>query len=69
MDRLPAGERFLLPGNRLMDFVCPVCRSPLSAQLKLYRCASCGREFPLVAGIADFRLWPDPYIGLSEDRE
>jgi SAM-dependent methyltransferase len=34
-----------------------------------YGCDICAREFPIVCGIADFRLRPDPYIGLAEDRE
>ena len=32
-------------------------------------CDACQREFPIVAGIPDFRLNPDPYIAIQEDRE
>lgn len=28
----------------------------------------CDREYPILAGIPDLRLWPDPYIGMAEDR-
>jgi len=51
-----------------MDFVCPACKKPLSCQARLYFCKSCNREFPVLCGIADFRLHPDPYIGIEQDR-
>lgn len=47
-----------------MEFVCPRCKGELSD----YRCAACSLEFPVVCGIPDFRLFADPYIGISEDR-
>lgn len=49
----------------LMTFVCPACKGPLEAA---YECRRCGRSFPVIHGIPDFRLFPDPYIGLEEDR-
>lgn len=51
-----------------MTFVCPRCRTPLEAGDGGYRCALCASDFPIVAGIPDFRLAPDPYIGIVDDR-
>ena len=48
-----------------MTFVCPACKGPLSGE---YECRSCARSFPVINGIPDFRLFPDPYIGIEEDR-
>lgn len=48
-----------------MTFVCPACRGPLAGE---YECRSCARRFPVIHGIPDFRLFPDPYIGIDEDR-
>jgi ubiquinone/menaquinone biosynthesis C-methylase UbiE/uncharacterized protein YbaR (Trm112 family) len=52
-----------------MRFVCPSCKGPLSGSAATYSCEQCRREFPVVCGIPDFRLWPDPYIAMREDRE
>jgi ubiquinone/menaquinone biosynthesis C-methylase UbiE/uncharacterized protein YbaR (Trm112 family) len=51
--------------NRLMRFVCPACKGPLRGE---YECARCERSYPVIRGIPDFRLFPDPYIGIEEDR-
>ena len=32
------------------------------------RCSSCGRRFPIVLGIPDLRIFPDPYIDADADR-
>jgi ubiquinone/menaquinone biosynthesis C-methylase UbiE/uncharacterized protein YbaR (Trm112 family) len=49
--------------------VCPACRNPLAADHPgELRCHSCPRSFPVILGIPDLRLWPDPYIGIEEDR-
>ena len=49
-------------------FVCPACRGPLEASASAYACRPCGHRYPIVCGIPDFRLAPDPYIGILEDR-
>lgn len=51
-----------------MTFVCPRCQGPLGGGRDAYECAACARVYPVVAGIADFRLDPDPYIGIEADR-
>lgn len=51
------------------DFRCPSCEASVLLEGDAYRCQACGRSYPVVAGIPDFRLFADPYIGLEEDRE
>jgi SAM-dependent methyltransferase len=58
-------------GDAPPPFVCPACRGALDHQLghdERYDCTGCGRTFPVVIGIPDFRLRPDPWIGLEDDR-
>jgi SAM-dependent methyltransferase len=59
-------------GDAPPPFVCPACRSALvhcTGADEHYRCSACERRFPVVIGIPDFRLRPDPWIGLEADRE
>lgn len=51
-----------------LPFVCPRCRGPLEVSGEAYRCAPCGALYPLFAGIPDFRVFPDPYLSVAEDR-
>jgi len=50
-----------------LDYVCPRCKGRLEAEPEAYACARCGR-YPVVLGIPDFRVFPDPYIEMEEDR-
>jgi SAM-dependent methyltransferase/uncharacterized protein YbaR (Trm112 family) len=59
-------------GDAPPPFVCPACRSALRHHVgadEHYRCTHCDRTYPVVIGIPDFRLRPDPWIGLEADRE
>lgn len=61
-----------MSGDAPPPFVCPACRSALQHHAgaeEHYRCANCDRTYPVVIGIPDFRLRPDPWIGLEADRE
>jgi SAM-dependent methyltransferase len=49
-------------------FVCPRCRGDLHATPEAYSCAACTATYPIVLGIPDFRVEPDPWIDLDEDR-
>lgn len=51
-----------------MEFVCPRCRRRLRDEPGRYRCPTCPAEYPVVAGIPDFRIQPDPWIDLAADR-
>lgn len=58
---------YLLSG---IELVCPKCRSELigpdeGCQLE---CTSCRARYPIVAGIPDLRVFPDPYISFRGDR-
>jgi len=58
------------PGARpgATGFVCPACRTPVAATGEAYRCAACGRSFPILFGIPDFRLHGDRYLSLEAER-
>ena len=49
-------------------FVCPQCRDRLTKQPDNYLCSDCKREYPIIFGIADFRIRSDPYLSLQEER-
>lgn len=53
---------------RIPPFVCPRCHGTLQRASESYRCAACAAEYPIVLGIPDFRIFPDPWIGLEDDR-
>ena len=48
-------------------FVCPQCHGALETPQDAYLCAACARRYPVVLGIPDFRLQPDPYIGFDDE--
>lgn len=52
----------------LPEFACPRCHGTLDADLERYTCANCGSIYPIVLGIPDFRVFPDPWLGFEEDR-
>lgn len=59
----------MLTGASWPAFVCPLCRKSVARVSEAWRCDVCNRVFPEVDGIADFRVEPDPWIGLEEDRD
>ena len=52
-----------------LGVVCPRCRGDLADGREGLTCARCHATFPVVLGIPDLRLEPDPWIGLDDDRE
>jgi len=46
---------------------CPQCKGPLDQGAEQYGCAPCRRIYPIVLGIPDFRVFPDPYISFQDD--
>jgi ubiquinone/menaquinone biosynthesis C-methylase UbiE len=59
-------------GDAHPPYVCPACHSVLDHDRgaeEHYRCTACARRCPVVIGIPDFRLRPDPWIGFEADRE
>lgn len=57
------------PAAAALEYHCPRCRVAVQRAPAAYACRACQRSYPIVFGIPDFRLRPDPYIGLAEDRE
>ncbi len=51
-----------------LAFVCPQCKGEVIQLPAAFHCPACILEFPIVCGIPDFRLQPDPYIALEADR-
>ncbi len=54
-----------------LEVCCPVCKADLeegSGGSESFVCSGCGRRFPIILGIPDFRVFPDPYIDLEADR-
>jgi len=50
-----------------VPFCCPQCRGALTVGSHDYRCGRCSRAYPIVLGIPDFRLEPDPYISFEDE--
>lgn len=57
------------PERVSLGVVCPRCRGEVAPRGDAYLCARCDVSYPVVLGIPDFRVFPDPWIGLEEDRE
>ena len=51
----------------MMMWECPVCRSSVRESGDSLTCTSCGREFPVVNGIPDFRVSIPSWIDVAED--
>lgn len=54
---------------RDLEFACPVCKRAVTECSEAYRCHPCRRDYPIISGIPDFRLKPDPFISIEADRE
>lgn len=53
-----------------LELACPRCRADLAedgSSSPTLACRSCG-PYPVINGIPDLRVFPDPYIGLEADR-
>ena len=51
------------------SFCCPLCKGNLQFNESDYYCSVCDKRFPVVLGIPDFRVFPDPYINYEDDHE
>jgi ubiquinone/menaquinone biosynthesis C-methylase UbiE len=52
-----------------LGYACPRCHRAVGSHAGAYVCPACDSRFPIVLGIPDFRIFPDPWIGLDDDRE
>jgi len=52
-----------------IEICCPRCRDELERPAEnVLVCRGCQRRFPMVLGIPDLRVAPDPYIGFEAER-
>jgi SAM-dependent methyltransferase len=51
-----------------ITLVCPGCKGAIVAGPVSYRCVACATDYPILFGIPDFRLRPDRYLSLEEER-
>ena len=55
-----------------LGLCCPRCRGEVTgedhADAPALFCARCSVHYPIILGIPDLRVFPDPYIGIEEDR-
>jgi SAM-dependent methyltransferase len=51
-----------------VTLVCPRCKGALVHNPESSRCTNCAIEYPTLFGIPDFRLRPDRYLTLEEER-
>lgn len=52
-----------------LGYACPRCHGALASTPTAYACNACQSVFPVIMGIPDFRLLPDPWIGMVDDRD
>ncbi|HEV2046854.1 MAG TPA: methyltransferase domain-containing protein [Chthoniobacterales bacterium] len=50
------------------EYCCPRCKGTLTSATDAYTCTACKAHYPIIVGIPDFRVFPDPYIDIVEDR-
>jgi len=51
-----------------VEYCCPRCKAALTSATYAYTCTACNAHYPIILGIPDFRVFPDPYIDIVEDR-
>ncbi len=54
-----------------IEICCPSCQGDLAPddQKEILICQSCVKIFPIIFGIPDLRVFPDPYISIVDDRK
>lgn len=52
-----------------LPWVCPQCRGVLARTPERYHCAPCGRDYPIVAEMPDFRVDQPAWIDFAHDRD
>jgi ubiquinone/menaquinone biosynthesis C-methylase UbiE/uncharacterized protein YbaR (Trm112 family) len=52
-----------------LEICCPLCKKEIrQLNEEQWQCTACSRSYPVIFGIPDLRVFPDPYIGFEEDR-
>lgn len=52
-----------------ISLVCPACKGELNYSNNTYSCTPCNKQYPILFGIADFRLRSDRYLTLEQERD
>lgn len=52
----------------MSHYRCPACQTTVARQETAWHCPACARKYPILFGIADFRLAPDRYLSLADER-
>ena len=50
-----------------LPLCCPKCKEKIAKYPEKYRCDTCNKDYPVMYGIPDFRLFGDPYLGFEDD--
>ncbi len=50
------------------EYICPACKMRVAKNAQSYQCVACQKEYPILFGIPDFRLHPDRYLSLRDER-
>ena len=67
MDKTVNASTNLLAANQKLEFVCPRCKKDLHSHDNKFHCVACKSDYPIIAGIPDFRIFEDPYLTFEED--
>jgi len=59
----------MTPVTSSLGYACPRCHGALASTPVAYACNACQSVFPVIMGIPDFRLLPDPWISMADDRD
>jgi len=51
------------------EYCCPRCKGTLTSLTDSYHCPACRAQYPIILGIPDFRVFPDPYIDIEADHQ
>lgn len=52
---------------KILVLCCPLCKGDMLLNEEAYYCVPCQRGYPIILGIPDFRIYPDPYIDYEDD--
>ncbi len=50
-----------------LPLCCPQCKGSILQKKERFLCNVCKRQFPVIAGIPDFRIFGDPYLNFEDD--
>lgn len=54
--------------GQVPPYICPACRVAVSPIAEGFQCGACGKTYPVICGIPDFRIRPDRYLSFEDER-